>query len=98
MHIDYAPRGTCSKAMLIDVDEATHRIQRVRIVGGCPGNTVGLSRLAEGQQVEEVIAKLEGIPCRDKGTSCPDQLAQALKQALQPSAGQAIPQDLRPLL
>lgn len=82
MHIDYLTCGTCSRAMHIDIDDDTRIIQRVRIDGGCPGNTVGLSFLAEGQKVDDVIARLDGILCRDKGTSCPDQLAQALKQAL----------------
>lgn len=83
MHIHYTTQGTCSKAMIIDMDDQTHVIQQVRILGGCPGNTVGLTALAQGQTAEQVIARLKGIPCRDKGTSCPDQLAQALAQALQ---------------
>ena len=82
MHIDYLTRGTCSRAMHIDIDDDTHIIRRVRIDGGCPGNTMGLSLLAEGQTADAVVERLDGILCRDKGTSCPDQLAQALKQAL----------------
>lgn len=82
VHIDYTTTGTCSQAIRIDLDDTTHVLQKVRIVGGCPGNTVGLAFLAEGQRAEDVIQRLDGIPCRNKGTSCPDQLAQALKQAL----------------
>ena len=57
-------------------------IQSVKIDGGCPGNTVGVSRLLKGMKVEDAIARLEGIRCRVKPTSCPDQVAQALKTVL----------------
>lgn len=57
-------------------------IKEVEIVGGCPGNTVGVSRLCAGRSVEEVIELLSGINCRGRGTSCPDQLAKALKEVL----------------
>ena len=73
----YKTKGTCSSRMNIETEGDI--ITRVEIIDGCRGNTQGLSRLAEGRKIDEVIALLEGIQCRD-GTSCPDQLAQALKQ------------------
>ncbi|MBQ3760686.1 MAG: TIGR03905 family TSCPD domain-containing protein [Clostridia bacterium] len=72
----YKTQGTCSTAINIETegDVITH----VEIVDGCKGNTQGVSRLAEGRKIDEVIGLLEGIQCRN-GTSCPDQLARALK-------------------
>ncbi len=81
MQINYQPKGTCSKAIIIDVNDTTKTINQVTFVGGCPGNTLGVSALVRGKKVDEVIHLLEGIPCGLKHTSCPDQLAQALKQA-----------------
>ena len=82
MKYEYEPKGTCSKRILLDIDDDTKVINSVEFVGGCPGNTIGVSTLVRGQKVEDVIPKLEGIPCGMKRTSCPDQLAQALKLAL----------------
>ncbi|MBQ4161582.1 MAG: TIGR03905 family TSCPD domain-containing protein [Parabacteroides sp.] len=77
--ITYVPQGgVCSKLMIIDAKEGV--IEQVQIVGGCHGNTQGLSKLLVGMKVEEAIRRLEGIDCRERGTSCPDQMAQALKQ------------------
>lgn len=77
--ITYVPQGgVCSKLMIIDAKEGV--IEQIQIVGGCHGNTQGLSRLLVGMKVEEAIRRLEGIDCRERGTSCPDQMAQALKQ------------------
>ena len=77
--ITYVPQGgVCSKLMIIDAKEGV--IEQVQIVGGCHGNTQGLSRLLVGMKMEEAIHRLEGIDCRERGTSCPDQMAQALKQ------------------
>lgn len=77
--IAYTPvGGVCSKMMVIDAED--HVITHVQIVGGCQGNTLGLSSLLVGMKVEDAIQRLEGIDCRERGTSCPDQLAQALKQ------------------
>ena len=73
----YKTRGTCSTQINIEVDEDV--IKHVEFINGCTGNTQGVSRLAEGRKIEEVISLLEGIQCRG-GTSCPDQLAKALKQ------------------
>lgn len=76
----YQTTGTCSKAIELDVDDATRTVNSVRFVGGCPGNTIGIAQLVRGMKVEDVISKLEGIRCGVKPTSCPDQLATALRQ------------------
>ena len=80
MTITYIPRGVCSQAFQIEVEDGV--IQSVQVVGGCHGNLQGLSALLRGMQVEDAVRRLEGIRCGNKPTSCPDQLAQALKQAL----------------
>jgi len=77
--ITYIPKGVCSRRMEVDVEDGV--IQAVRVTGGCSGNLQGLSSLLRGMPVEEAIARLDGIRCGFKPTSCPDQLAQALKQA-----------------
>ena len=80
MHtITYRPRGVCSRSMEIDVEGEV--IQSVRVEGGCSGNLQGICSLLRGMTVAEAIARMEGIKCGPKATSCPDQLAQALKQA-----------------
>lgn len=77
--VSYTPTGgVCSKMMIIDSEDNV--ITDVQIVGGCHGNTQGLSKLLVGMQVNDAIQRLEGIDCRERGTSCPDQLAQALKK------------------
>lgn len=73
----YKTHGTCSQQILIDVNDDV--IENVQFIGGCTGNTQGVSKLVKGMKVDEVIARLKGIQCR-AGTSCPDQLAQALEQ------------------
>lgn len=78
----YETTGTCSKAIALDVDEATGTINEVQFVGGCMGNTSGIAALVRGQKAEDVINRLEGIRCGLKNTSCPDQLAQALRQVM----------------
>lgn len=78
----YETRGTCSKAIELDVDDATGIINSVQFIGGCPGNTVGIALLVRGQKAEDVISKLEGLTCGVKPTSCPDQLSRALRQAI----------------
>ena len=80
MQYTYTPQGVCSKQMIIDIDDVTDTVKSVKIVGGCPGNTIGVSKLVEGKKVNEVIELLKGIPCGYRGTSCPDQLAKALEQ------------------
>lgn len=78
----YETRGTCSKAIELDVDDATGIINSVQFIGGCAGNTTGISQLVRGMKAEDVINRLEGVRCGVKPTSCPDQLAHALRQAL----------------
>ena len=78
MHFTYRPQGTCSYLLELDIDGDT--VQEVQIVGGCSGNGQGVSSLVKGMKVDEVIARLDGIKCGFKPTSCPDQLAQALKK------------------
>lgn len=77
--IKYIPRGVCSRGMEIDVEGGV--IQAVRVMGGCSGNLKGIASLLKGMRVEDAIARMEGIRCGMKPTSCPDQLAQALKAA-----------------
>jgi len=74
----YKPQGTCSKEIHIEL--ADGKIQRVEFIGGCHGNLQGISTLIVGMDVHEVIHKLGGIRCGSKETSCPDQLATALRQ------------------
>lgn len=78
MEYRYKTHGVCSREMIIELDGNT--IKKVTIVGGCAGNTAGVSKLVEGMSIDEVIKKLKGIPCGNKGTSCPDQLAIALEE------------------
>lgn len=78
MIIEYRPKGTCSRKMTVEVEEGI--VRSVCIEGGCSGNLQGISRLVEGMRAEEAIRRMEGIRCGFKSTSCPDQLAQALKQ------------------
>ena len=78
----YRTRGTCSRAIEVSIaDDGT--VEKVQIIGGCMGNTRGLSALAVGRPAEEVIALLRGIDCGGRGTSCPDQLANALAACLE---------------
>ena len=72
MQYTYNLEGVCSMKMI-------NVIKSLKIVGGCPGNTVGVSRLVEGRTIDEVIEMLKGIECGVKGTSCPDQVARALE-------------------
>lgn len=74
----YKTKGTCSQAIKVEVDGDT--IVSVNFVGGCDGNTKGLSKLVAGMKIDDVISRLEGTTCGMRRTSCPDQLAQALKQ------------------
>lgn len=75
----YQTRGVCSRAIHIELDGDT--IKSVEFVGGCSGNTQGVARLVEGMKVSEAISRLDGIQCGPRPTSCPDQLAKALRQA-----------------
>lgn len=77
-HITYATKGTCSRQIDIDVNDAGI-IEKVQFTGGCSGNTQGVSALVEDMHIDEAIKRLEGIKCGPRSTSCPDQLATALK-------------------
>ena len=79
MTIQYTPKGVCSRSFTIQVEDGI--IQSVQVAGGCSGNLQGISSLLRGMPVDEAIRRLEGIRCGFKPTSCPDQLAQALKTA-----------------
>lgn len=78
---NYSPKGVCSMQIRFELDDL-NMVHNVQFIGGCPGNTIGIATLAEGQNAEALIAKLKGIDCRGRGTSCPDQLSKALAQAL----------------
>lgn len=80
MTITYTPRGVCSRRFLIEVEDGV--IGTVEVLGGCHGNLQGLAALLRGMKVEDAIQRMEGIRCGMKQTSCPDQLAQALKTLL----------------
>ncbi|MFI3317012.1 MAG: TIGR03905 family TSCPD domain-containing protein [Rikenellaceae bacterium] len=73
---EYTPSGVCSRQIEIEMEGDT--IKSVKFYGGCDGNLQGISRLVAGQKCEAVASMLQGIDCRGKGTSCPDQLAKAL--------------------
>ena len=75
----FRTRGVCAQAIEYEVLDGV--VHNVKFIGGCSGNTQGVATLVEGMKVEDVIYKLEGINCGGKGTSCPDQLAKALKAA-----------------
>ena len=81
MTITYRPKGVCSRLMRVEVENGI--IRKVEVQGGCSGNLQGISRLVVGMDVQEAISRLEGIKCGRKSTSCPDQLAQALKKSLE---------------
>lgn len=76
----YQTVGTCSKRIDYEVEDGV--IKSVKFIGGCAGNTLGISKLVQGMKVEDVISRLEGTRCGVKPTSCPDQLAHALKETL----------------
>ena len=77
----YKTKGTCSRLIKFDVDG--DKVKDVQFVMGCHGNTQGVAKLVEGMDIHEVIKRLKGIDCNGRGTSCPDQLAQALEQYLE---------------
>lgn len=81
MTYTYRPTGVCSQLMEVEVEDG--KILRVEVLGGCSGNLQGISRLLVGMDAEEAIRRMEGIRCGSKPTSCPDQLAKALKACLE---------------
>lgn len=78
MVYEYTPKGVCSRKMIIEIEGDT--IKSLTVIGGCHGNLQGISGLVKGMKVDDVIERLDGINCNGKGTSCPAQLAEALKQ------------------
>ncbi len=80
MKCSYRPSGVCSQQITFDLTDGI--VREVQFYGGCPGNLQGIAKLAEGMPVEEIIARLQGIRCGGKATSCPDQFAQALMAAM----------------
>lgn len=78
MQYEYKTKGTCSQRIFFDIEDG--KVKNVQFVGGCNGNLKGIAALVEGMDVAEVITRVEGIRCGMKATSCPDQLAQALKE------------------
>ena len=78
MEYRYTPQGVCSMQMVFEIENEI--IKSLKIIGGCPGNTVGVSKLVQGRKIDEVIEMLKGIPCGMRGTSCPDQVAKALEE------------------
>lgn len=81
MHFEYNNKGVCSKKTIIELDD-DNTIESVQVIGGCDGNLRGIMSLLKGVKAEDAIERMEGIPCGFKSTSCPDQIAQALKAAL----------------
>ena len=80
MEYIYKPKGVCSREFIFDIENDT--VKTLKVVGGCNGNLQGISRLLEGMKIEEVIKRIEGLTCGTKQTSCPDQIADALKAYL----------------
>ena len=80
MTYTYRTKGTCSQAIQFEIED--NKVHNVQFIGGCSGNTQGVARLIEGMDVNEAISRIEGIHCGPRPTSCPDQLACALKKAL----------------
>ena len=80
MHFEYQPQGVCSSLIEFDIEDGI--VHNIKFTGGCRGNTQGVAALAEGMTAEEAISRMEGITCGYKDTSCPDQIAQCLKEAI----------------
>ncbi len=80
MQYTYKTNGTCSREIVFEIEEG--KVHNLYFIGGCNGNLQGIGKLVEGMTVEEVISRVEGISCGGRPTSCPDQLAQALKEAM----------------
>ena len=78
MQYEYKTKGTCSQRIFFEIEDG--KVKNVQFVGGCNGNLKGIAALVEGMDAEDVITRVEGIRCGMKATSCPDQLAKALKE------------------
>ena len=81
MEYTVRPKGVCSMQIKFEIDD-NKIVKNVKFTGGCNGNSKGLSALVEGMKADEVVARLSGINCNGKGTSCPDQLARAIFSAV----------------
>lgn len=81
MTYTYRPKGVCSQKMIIELEDGI--IKKVEVLGGCHGNLQGISSLVQGMRAEDAIARMKGIRCGFKNTSCPDQMSKALEEALQ---------------
>ncbi len=79
MQFEYKTSGTCSQRIFFEIEGG--KLKNVQFLGGCNGNLKGIGSLVEGMNIDEVISRLEGTTCGMKSTSCPDQLAKALKEA-----------------
>ncbi|MBR3325620.1 MAG: TIGR03905 family TSCPD domain-containing protein [Clostridia bacterium] len=79
MEYRYKPSGVCSTEMIFNIDEE-NIIQDLKVVGGCNGNLKGISKLIRGMKIDDVIERLSGVLCGYRNTSCPDQIARALKE------------------
>ena len=82
MEYKYKTKGVCSSEIIFDIDEETKVINDLKVINGCNGNLKGISSLVKGMKVDDVISRLEGITCCYRNTSCPDQIAMALKEYL----------------
>ena len=80
MEYTYIPKGVCARKITFEINDGI--VSNVRFAGGCAGNTQGVAALVEGMKAEDVVKRLAGIRCGFKRTSCPDQMAQALKSVL----------------
>ncbi len=80
MEYTYIPHGVCARKITFEINDGI--VSKVRFAGGCAGNTQGVAALVEGMKAEEVVERLSGIRCGFKRTSCPDQMAEAIKEAL----------------
>ena len=78
MEYRYQPEGVCSYEMIFEIDGDV--VKSLMIIGGCPGNTVGVANLIENKKIDDIIKLLKGIDCGSRGTSCPDQIAKALEE------------------
>ncbi len=78
MEYRYRPNGVCSTEMIFDIDE-NNVVKELKVIGGCNGNLKGISSLVKGMKLDDIISRLSGIKCGYKNTSCPDQIAEALK-------------------
>ena len=82
MEYRYKTKGVCSTEIIFNIDEETKVINDLKVINGCNGNLKGISALVKGMKIEDIISKLEGITCGYRNTSCPDQIAMALKEYL----------------